>query len=208
MASSKRLPAGSAASGRRTKEEAHSWPVPVLSRADLAGAFAQALDLAEGRRPGHAARVCYIALNLAEASGLAKDEQRAVFYGGLLHDAGAAPASAGPCRELNLSEEALFAGRPDKSLQQLAVELAPGNAPAVVELLRDHVKQGVRVARDLGLGEDIQTAIEAHHEHWDGRGYPRALKGEEIPLSGRLVAAADVIESVISDEPNPLAARR
>ena len=208
MASSKRLPANSATAGRRTKEEAHSWPVPVLSRAELAGAFAQALDLAEGRRPGHAARVCYIALNLAEAKGLGKDEQRAVFYGGLLHDAGAAPASAGPCRELNISEEALFAGRPDKSPQQIAVELAPGHAPAVVELLRDHVAQGVRVARDLGLGEDIQTAIEAHHEHWDGRGYPQALKGEEIPITGRLVAAADVIESVISDEPNPLAARR
>ena len=38
-----------------------------------------------------------------------------------------------------------------------------------------------------------------HHEHWDGRGYPRGLKGEQIPLAGRIVAVADVFDALLSD---------
>ncbi len=51
-------------------------------------------------------------------------------------------------------------------------------------------------------------AISAHHEHWDGGGYPDGLSGEEIPLAGRIVAIADEVESLISQEPSPLLARR
>jgi putative two-component system response regulator len=41
----------------------------------------------------------------------------------------------------------------------------------------------------------------SHHEHWDGKGYPNGLKGEEIPLSGRIMAIADVYDAVISSRP-------
>lgn len=208
MASSNRMSVGSATQGRRSKEEEHSWPIPVLSRAELASGFAQALDLAEGRKPGHAGRVCYIALNLATAIGLEEVEQRAVFYAGLLHDAGASLASAVPCRELNLTEESIFAARPDTSPEQLATELAPGQASLVVDMVRRHPDLGAQVARDLGFGDDVQQAIRAHHERWDGSGYPDAGTGDDIPIAGRLVGAADLIESIIADEPNPLAARR
>ena len=193
---------------RRPKEQPRSWPVPVLSRAELACAFAQALDLAEGRPPGHAARICYIALNLAEAGGLSQDEQRTVFYSALLHDAGAAPASATACRDLDLAEEAIFACRPDKSPQQLATELAPSDPARVVDLLYAHPGHGGRVAKDLGFGQSVLNAIAGHHERWDGSGYPEALEGAETPVAGRITGAADLIESVIADETNPLAARR
>ncbi|MBI4571159.1 MAG: HD domain-containing protein [Chloroflexi bacterium] len=193
-------------SGRRPKEERQAWPVPVPSRAELASAFAQALDLAEGRPPGHAARVGYIALNLAE--GLAPEEKRAVYYAALLHDAGATQASSAFCREWNLAESQLFAAGSEKSPQQLALEVASARAEDVVEVMRQHVVLGAELARALGFRSEVQRAIAAHHERWDGHGYPRALKGEQIDVAGRIVAAADVIESLISAEPNALTARR
>jgi HD-GYP domain-containing protein (c-di-GMP phosphodiesterase class II) len=209
LASRNRAPKTSPAlPGRRLREEPRSWPVPVPSRAELAAAFAQALDLAEGRRPGHAARVCYIALNLAQTIGLPPEEQRTAFYASLLHDAGAASASAEVCRHLNLSEEAIFGAQPGMSPQHLALEIAPSDAALVVEALRAHQEHGAEVARQLGFETAIQAAITTHHERWDGHGYPQALRGQEIPIAGRLVAAADLIESLISDGPNPLTARR
>lgn len=209
MASRNRASKSSAAvSGHQPEREPRSWSVPVPSRAELACAFAQALDLAEGRRPGHAARVGYTALNLAQTIGLPPEEQRIAFYASLLHDAGAAPASAEACRLLNLTEEAIFGAQPGISPQQLALEIAPTEATVVVEVLRAHQERGAQVARDLGFEGPIQTTIAVHHERWDGHGYPQALKGKKIPIAGRVVAAADLIDSLISEEPNPLTARR
>ena len=193
---------------RRQKGEAHPWPVAVPTRAELASAFAQALDLAEGHQPGHAARVCYIALNLAQALGLAAKEQRATCYAAFLHDAGAVAASAELCRLMNVSEETIFNRSPEMSPQELALEIAPANAEAVVKVLRAHPEGSAQVARDLSCDATVQEAIVTHHERWDGHGYPQALSGDAIPIVGRLVAAADAIEFLISGDGSALVARR
>jgi HD-GYP domain-containing protein (c-di-GMP phosphodiesterase class II) len=198
----------SARAARRPRAAPRLWTVPVPSRAELAAAFAPALDLAEGRAPGHAARVCYIALDLAEALELPPDERRTVYYASLLHDAGAAPASAVFCRERGLTEERLFGAGAERSPQQLALEIAPAYGAGVVGVLRDHPEHGALVAAELGFGVEVQQAIAAHHERWDGHGYPRALKGEAVPRPARIAGAADVVESLISAEPNALTARR
>jgi len=208
VASSNRTSVRAKSASRRPVEEARPVELPAPSRAELTVAFSQALDLAEGRPTGHAARVSYVALSLARACGLAIEEQRTVFYAALLHDAGAAGASAETCRLLGLSEQAVFGGRPGQSPQQLALEIVPANATAVVSVLRLHLKLGAEVARNLHFDQEVRKAIETHHERWDGQGYPRALKGEAIPVAGRVVAAADVVESLIGVESNPLTARR
>lgn len=190
------------------RKEEQQQPAAAPSSPQLAVAFSQALDLAEGRQAGHAARVCYIALNLAHGVQLPATQQQAVFYGALLHDAGAAPASSETCRLLNMSEETLFGGRPGQSPHQLALEISPQRGTDIIELLRSHLELGAQVARELGFDEKIRQAIECHHERWDGQGYPHALKGEAIPPAGRIVAAADIIESLIAAESNPLTARR
>ncbi|MCH7718731.1 MAG: HD domain-containing protein [Chloroflexi bacterium] len=209
MAASKRTSISNAVlAERRPKAESPPWPGAVPSRAELASAFSQALDLAEGRRLGHAARVSYIALNLAQVLELPAELQQAAFYAALLHDAGAAPASAEVCRLVNLTEEALFRADPDRSPHQLALEIAPSNATAVVDVLHAHPERGAQVARELGFDRAVQEAITSHHERWDGQGYPQALEGAAIPIAGRLIAVADVIDSVISTDPSPLVARR
>jgi len=208
VASGNRTSVRAKAAARRPVEEAQPVDLPAPSRAELAVAFSQALDLAEGRPTGHAARVCYVALSLARSCDLPAEEQRSAFYASLLHDAGAAGASSETCRLLGLSEQAVFGGRPGLSPQQLALEIAPTNASAVVSVLRSHLKLGAEVARNLRFDQDVRKAIETHHERWDGQGYPRALKGEAIPVGGRIVAAADIVESLIGAETNPLTARR
>ena len=72
-------------------------------------------------------------------------------------------------------------------------------------IMRQHPEQGRRIIdraeKQIGSTQFIQVAREiawAHHEKWDGSGYPRGLKGEEIPLAARLMAVADVYDALIS----------
>jgi len=59
-----------------------------------------------------------------------------------------------------------------------------------------HPWHGARMAGMLGLSRDVAAVILGHHERWDGSGYPRGLKGEEIPVSGRICAIADVFDAL------------
>lgn len=91
-------------------------------------------------------------------------------------------------------------GVPDRIL------LKPGRLDAdEFEIMKQHTLYGhdaIRTAmRKLANGSFLQTACDiaiAHHERWDGRGYPRGLRGEEIPLAGRLMALADTYDALIS----------
>ena len=188
--------------------EVQAWPAPIPSRAELAAAFAKGLDLCEGKKPGHAARVCYIALNIAAAMELPAKDREALYFASLLHDAGAAVASAHLCRTLQISEESLFNAQPGIVPEEVALRVAPSNADQVVDMLHAHAEEGAEVSEALGFGDDVQEAIAAHHERWDGEGYPAELSEGQIPITGRLIAVADLIDSLISTDSNPLQSRR
>jgi putative nucleotidyltransferase with HDIG domain len=163
--------------------------VPRLSRAALFAPLSRALDLAEGRTPGHAVRVAYVAITLAEACGMAADMVNDVFYAALLHDAGMAASGPSP--------------RPARA-SRLPLVPGPGeNWGDVVDALSMHCDLGAEAVRRLGFSDGVVTAVANHHTSWAASG----SRADFQPAA--IVSAADRLESMI-DTPDlpPLKARR
>lgn len=139
--------------------------------------WARALDMRDRITKGHTQRVTEMALRLAQALGVPEDQLPHLRRGGMLHDIGkmAIPDSilqkAGP-----LTPE-------ERAIMQKHAEYA-GEMLGPIEFLRP--------ALDVPL---------SHHERWDGKGYPRGLKGVEIPLLARIFAVADVYDAITSERP-------
>ena len=141
-------------------------------------ALAAALELRDDQTGAHAERVTELALRLAErvAPELVSDTE--LEYGFLLHDLGKI-------------------GVPD------AVVLKPGPLDEdEMETMRRHVELGEQiVARIPYLGGLARQVIAAHHERWDGKGYPRELAGEDIPLPARIFAVVDAFDAMTNERP-------
>jgi putative nucleotidyltransferase with HDIG domain len=168
--------------------------------------ISQALDLAEGRDPGHAMRVAYIAASLAATLDLDRDDQLATLYSALLHDIGAISAGADLAGYTRGDERLVFASLPLLTPDE-AVAGASDTPDAIVDRVAEHVSHGARAVRELDLPEAVAKAVATHHERWDGGGYPRGLSADQVPAVGRIVGLADLVESLI-DQTTPLLARR
>ena len=68
--------------------------------------------------------------------------------------------------------------------------------------MRTHVEEGCKLLADIDFGAPIAEIVFEHHERFDGSGYPRGLKGEEIMLEARILAIADVVEAMCSSRPH------
>jgi HD-GYP domain-containing protein (c-di-GMP phosphodiesterase class II) len=64
-----------------------------------------------------------------------------------------------------------------------------------------HPQEGIRVLRPIEFASRVNEIILAHHEHWDGHGYPRGLSGAEIPVGARILAVVDAFESMTVGRP-------
>jgi putative nucleotidyltransferase with HDIG domain len=139
--------------------------------------WSHALDLRDKDTEGHTLRVTDMALKLAHAVGLANGQLVHIRRGGLLHDIG----------KMGVPDKILL--KPDR-LTQLEWEV---------------MRQHPQLAYDwLAPITFLQSALDipyCHHEKWDGTGYPRGLRGEEIPLAARIFAVADVWDALTSRRP-------
>jgi HD-GYP domain-containing protein (c-di-GMP phosphodiesterase class II) len=182
--------------------------LPQHSLSDLLIPFSLAVDLAEGKRRGHAQRVAYIALALAAKVGADPETRLDACYAGLFHDIGTIPAGAGLSGLTRGDERLVFASLPLLSPEEAALEARSSSPELVADRIVDHSVHGARAALDLALPSEAVRGISCHHERWDGTGYPHGLAKQAIPLAGRITALTDHMEAVISQEPSPLAARR
>jgi putative nucleotidyltransferase with HDIG domain len=142
----------------------------------MVGLLLETLALRDPTAARHAAAVAHYAHELARAAGLTDRECAVVHTAGLLHDIG---------------KEAL----PDHLLLGRA-ELHPGER----RLIERHPADGARLLlRVEGLGE-VAAAVLAHHERYDGLGYPDALEGEAIPITARILAVAEVYDALTAPD--------
>jgi len=137
-----------------------------------------ALDLRDSETEDHCKRVAAYVMKLARAYGVKdKDQLRDIEWGAYLHDIGKI-------------------GLPD------AVLLKPGKLTAAERsLIETHPELGYRLLKKIQFLEGAAELVLTHHESYDGRGYPRGLKGKDIPLSARLFAVADTLDAMTSDRP-------
>ena len=139
--------------------------------------WSHALDLRDKETEGHTLRVTEMALKLARAAGIAEEELVHVQRGALLHDIG----------KMGVPDYILFKPGELTDEEQGAMRKHPTFA---FELLSPIAY--LRPALDIPY---------CHHEKWDGSGYPRGLKGEQIPLAARLFAVVDVWDALLFDRP-------
>ncbi|HNE66762.1 MAG TPA: GAF domain-containing protein [Anaerolineales bacterium] len=139
--------------------------------------WSRALDLRDRETEGHTQRVTEMTMLLASSMGLQADELVHVHRGALLHDIGKM-------------------GVPDQIL------LKPGRLTIKEwKIMRMHPVYAYEMLQPIAY---LRPALEipyAHHERWDGSGYPRALKGEEIPLAARIFSVVDVWDALLSNRP-------
>jgi HD-GYP domain-containing protein (c-di-GMP phosphodiesterase class II) len=183
---------------------------------EVIGALSHALDLTEGEPPGHAVRSCMIGMRLAQELGLDGPERTDLFYALLLKDAGCSANSARMAalfavddRHAKRSSKRVDWARSYTAFLWTLRTVAPGGSwrsrasqlmsirqetEITRSLMRARCERGAEIARLLGLGAGSADAIRALDEHWDGRGQPEGLRGDEIPLGGRILCLAQTVE--------------
>jgi len=139
--------------------------------------LSHALDLRDRETEGHSRRVTELTIKLAQALKMSDEEILHIRRGALLHDMG----------KIGIPDSILH--KPDKLTEE------------EWSIMRKHPQFAYEMLSPI---EYLRPALEIpynHHEKWDGAGYPRGLKGEEIPVCARLFAVADVWDALTSDRP-------
>lgn len=150
-----------------------------LTPASLDGAarVLDALELKDHGTSGHVFRVHDFALAIARELRLPPEQLRRVALAGKLHDIGKI-------------------GTPDRIL------LKPGKlTPEEYRIIQAHAARGYRIANRVRVLREIAPIVRAHHERFDGTGYPDGLRGDEIPIEARIVAVADAFDAMTSHRP-------
>lgn len=134
----------------------------------------RAIDANDAQTGAHVRRVARYALILADNLGVDETERRTIELAALFHDIGKI-------------HEALFDIVHEKS------KLTPDERREIAT----HPKRGAEVLAPVAyFHTDLAEAVLAHHERWDGTGYPRKLRGERIPIAARVVMIADTFDAI------------
>ncbi len=140
-------------------------------------ALGDALDLKDRETEGHSKRVTAFTIAIARKMGLGQDQIRVIARGAFLHDIGKMAI-------------------PDAILNK------PGKLDvAEAETMREHAYRGYQLVKRIPFLADAAEIVYAHQEKFDGTGYPRGLKGTEIPLGARIFSIADTLDAITSDRP-------
>jgi putative nucleotidyltransferase with HDIG domain len=137
--------------------------------------FILAIEEKDRYTQGHSKRVAHYASLMAEHLGLTDSEHQDLVFAAQLHDIG----------KIGISEKLLN---------------KPGTlSPEEFEAFKTHPIKGVKILEPLEFLGHLLPVIEAHHERFDGQGYPNGLKGGEIPYFARIIAVCDTFDAITSE---------
>ena len=140
-------------------------------------AFVAAIDAKDPYTRGHSERVALFSRTIARFMGLPEDVQHKVWISGLLHDVG----------KIGVEDVVL---------------LKEGKlTPEEFEKMKMHTVIGAEIMTPIEQLREMVPGIRSHHEAWNGRGYPDGLKGEQIPLYGRIIGVADTFDAITTNRP-------
>ena len=134
-----------------------------------------ALDLKDRETEGHSKRVTAFTIAIARAMGLSREQINTIARGAFLHDIGKIAI-------------------PDKILNK------PGKLDAdEFKIMKEHAYHGYQIVKKIPFLNEAAEIVYSHQERFDGTGYPRNLKGEQIPLGARIFSVADTLDAITSD---------
>ncbi len=140
-------------------------------------ALGDMLELHDAETENHSKRVFAFSIALARAMYMPVENIRDVARGAFLHDLGKIATPAAILRKAGA----------------LTAEEA--------RIVREHCAHGYQVIRRIPFLAEAAEIVYAHHERWDGTGYPRNLAGNDIPLGARIVAITNALDSIMSNHP-------
>jgi putative nucleotidyltransferase with HDIG domain len=140
-------------------------------------ALGDALDLKDAETEGHSKRVTAFTIAIARAMGVPREQILVIARGAFLHDIGKMAI-------------------PD------AILLKPAKLTAdETRIMQEHAYRGYQMLKKIPFLAEAAEIVYSHQERFDGTGYPRGLKAEEIPLGSRIFAVADTLDAITSDRP-------
>ncbi len=148
-----------------------------LTYDDTLQALGAALDLRDNETAGHSHRVTRYCLELARRMGCSGEQLKHIERGAYLHDIGKI-------------------GTPDSIL------LKPAKLdPQERDIMQQHARVGYELVSQIEFLQEAAEIVYSHQERFDGKGYPRGLAGEAIPLGARIFAVADTFDAMTSNRP-------
>jgi putative nucleotidyltransferase with HDIG domain len=140
-------------------------------------ALGDALDLKDSETEGHSKRVTAYTIALARAMGIPPAEIKVIARGAFLHDVGKMAI-------------------PDEILRKPGALTREEQA-----VMREHCTRGYNMLRKIPFLAGAAEIVFCHQEHYDGTGYPRGIRGREIPIGARIFAVGDALDAITSDRP-------
>lgn len=140
-------------------------------------ALVRAVEAKDPYTRGHSQRIAEYTIRLARRIKLPEREARALRYAAYLHDIG----------KIGIPEQILYKNGALNERERT--------------IIREHPRIGANILQPLRFATEVAPIVEAHHEHWDGSGYPNGLRGEEIPIGARILAIADSFDAMTTDRP-------
>jgi diguanylate cyclase (GGDEF)-like protein/putative nucleotidyltransferase with HDIG domain len=160
--------------GRLSTEKVHAEEVAALHLRTIE-ALSLAIDAKDRTTSEHLRRVELFAIEIGKELGLSQDELDALRAAALLHDIG----------KLAVPEHIIS---------------KPGTlTPEEFEKMKIHAIVGAEILEEVDFPYPVVPIVRAHHEKWDGSGYPHGLRGEKIPIGARILAVVDCLDALASD---------